>query len=851
LNESAHDRVIDRAVTALLFVSGAAALIDEHVLSKLLARVVGSSAEAVACVLVAFMGGMGLGAAWIGRRLERGSTPKHPFLRYAAVELTIGIAAIVVPAVLSGIAKAYASIAGDSGLTAVRFVLSAIVVAAPAVLMGATLPLVLDGAARSRSTPKLPLARLYAANTLGASFGVLASTYFLLPGVGLHETIMIAAACNALAAGIAFVLARRRGAVPATTPMEETSEVESESTLAFRRALVIAGGSGLLAFSHEVVSFRLLAVVVGNSVYAFGLMLFVFLLGNGIGSRLAERGSKPGLLHIVFAQAAVGLATLITMPLWDDMSPLFQKVGELAPVFWLWESTRLFVAIVLLGPSTVAMGAAFGYLLRIAAGGGANASHRTARIYSVNMVGAILGVLFTTFVIVPAVGSQATLAAISLGEIGLGCVALAPADRGARNRRVGIGGALGLTGLVLLLLGSRWNVATLMSGSNVYFSEGFRSYDKLISLEEDRGGGMVAVVQTANVKTLLSNGKFEGNDGFEVADQHMFALFPLLFVHHHDAALNIGVGTGTSLGVMGAFPFKRLDVVDISSAVLDAAKNEFRGLNGAILEDPRVNIHLDDGRNYLLRTKTKYDLVVTQLTSIWIGGAADLYNVEFYDLVKNALSADGVFQQWIQLNHMQTIDVARIVTTLRMRFDNVELWLAGHQGVLVASKAKLVSEAPALATWNADPKILHVLTTAKLEHPYAAFGHFQLGGASLDEFVGEISQAEHAPAKDLVSTDDNVLLEYSTPRGNLLANALTENIALLRRHADPDILPLVRGLADDTDKRLFLAYAARERQYPRVAYHELRPILESLRGGPHQRLVDAVDATAKANTFWP
>ncbi|MFO0735792.1 MAG: fused MFS/spermidine synthase [Labilithrix sp.] len=857
---SAGARRVDVAVTALLFVSGAAALIDEHVLSKLLARVVGSSAEAVACVLVAFMGGMGLGSALVGRQLEKARRSARPFLRYAVIEAAIGLGAVLVPAILTGVARAYASIATDSsaGLTVVRFVIAAGVVAVPAVLMGATLPLVLDAAARARGDFNLPLARFYAANTLGASAGVLGSTYILIPALGLHSTILASASCNLLAAGIAIALSRRIAATkaPSTTATEAAAGSEPPSdegelnVLAFRRALLIAGGSGLFAFAYEVVSFRLLAVVVGNSVYAFGLMLFVFLLGNGIGSRLAEQVPKARPIHLVLAQGAVGLAALLTMPLWDDMSPLFQRVGQLAPVFWLWESTRFFVALVLLGPATVVMGMAFGFLLRIAAGPRADASARTARLYSVNMVGAIVGTLLTTFVVIPSFGSRATLAVISLGEIALACVALVP-DIGERRRRIAIGGALGAAGLVLVLVGAPWNVATLMSGSNVYFSEGFTHYDRLVRLEEDRGGGMVAVVQTGSVKTLLANGKFEGNNGFEVADQHMYALFPLLFVKNHEAAVNIGVGTGTSLGVMGAFPFKHIDVVDISTGILDAAKTEFRDLNGAMLEDPRVDIHVDDGRNFLLRTKRKYDLIVMQLSSIWIGGTADLYNREFYDLAASTLSEDGVFQQWIQFNHMQTIDAARIIGTLRARFAHVQLWLAGHQGVLVASNKPLVADAKALSKWPSVPSIKHVVDTAKLDHPYAAFGHYQLGDETLDAFVEEIRLTEKASKSALLSTDDNVLLEYSTPRGNLLANAQAENIAYLRRHAEPSMMPLISGLDGDLDRRLFLAYAARERGFRRTSMAVIKPVEEQLRGTAHSKLVEAADATAKEDPFWP
>ncbi len=823
----------------LLLLSGAASLINEHLLSRLLIRVVGSSAEAAAAVLVAFMGGMGLGARWAGRRVGR---TRNPLRLYAFVELGIGALALLLPSTLSLVTRGYVAIAQrtgwGSGLLVLRFLVAVAVVAVPGLLMGATLPILLEAARRLTRTA-LPLAELYAANTFGAACGVLASTYFLVPQWGIFGALLTAASCNVIVCVTALWLDARpaQAAVDDTPPAAEAPLAVASLTL--RRGVAIAFGSGLLAFSFEVIAFRLLAVIIGNSVYAFGLMLFVFLLGNAIGSRLGAARRLGHPLALALAQSLVGLSLLALAPTWDGLPLLFRRVGAFTPSFALWEGTRFVVTLALLIGPTLAMGAAFALLLRLAGGNDARTPERVARLYTANMVGAILGSLGGTFVLAPALGSQASLVIVAILETALATLALVP-SAAPRRTRLGIGAAWAVAVSLLLSAGSPWNIAALLSGSNVYFSSGFTEYDRLLSLREDRAGGMVAVIEQDGLRTMLANGKFEGNDGFEVPEQQMFALLPLLFVRETHAALNIGIGTANSLAVMGAFPFSRLDAVDLSAATVDAARRQFAHINRAILDDPRVHVHIDDGRNFLLTTDARYDLIVTQLTSIWIGGSADLYNREFYQAARARLQPDGVLQQWIQLHHIESADIARVVATMKSVFPHVTLWVAGHQGVLVATNGEQRADARRLDQWMRDPNLRRVLATSRLDHPFAAFGHLYLDEPGLDAFVGEVRL--RAGGGELISTDARSTLEYSTPRGNLLANALGDNMELLRRHATASARAHIDGLTGDAEERLFLAYAARERGFEQLARYVLQPVREQFTDGPHAPLVRALDA---------
>lgn len=832
-------------ISLVLAGSGFAALIDEHLLSKLLVRVVGSSAEAVAVVLVALMGGMSLGA-WLAKGLV--ARLRRPLFAYAAVELAIGVFALALPALTSLVSLAFVGIARSVGASAslavLRFVVAVLVASLPGLFMGATMPLLFEGARRIPGATPLPFERYYASNTLGAALGVLLSTYVFVERFGIHGTLNVAAAANFAVAAVSLRLAFR---AEGGTLRESDPTPAKAPTIPLRLALGLAFGSGLFAFLLETLWFRVLAVVVGSSVYAFGVMLFAFLVSNAVGSGLVARRAAAGVGTLGVAQAAVGAFTLLSIPLFDDIPTLFRAAGRYVPSFALWEVTRFVGAALPLVLPCAFMGAAFALLLRLGGGDDAHTSGRVARLYAVNTLGAMLGALLGTFALAPALGSQRALVVAGAGELALAALALS-ALGAARGRRWSVGVAVAAAALAVLPQ-RRWDIARLLSGSNVYFQEGFQEFDRLRFLEEDRAGGVVAVLERGGTRTLIANGKFEGNDGFEVPDQQMYALLPMLFVRRYDAAANIGVGTANSLATMAAFPFRHLDAVDLSAGILRAARREFSHLNGAVLDAPRVRVHVDDGRNFLLTTRQRYDLIQTQLSSIWIAGSAELYNREFYETASAALAPGGVFQQWVQLHHMQSVDMARVLHTTRVVFPHVLLFVGGHQGVLVASHEPLRADAANLRAWSESPSIQRALRSSGLEHPYAAFGHLYLDEHGVDRYIEEVAATEGVDREVLLSTDDRPRLEYSTPRGNLLRDAVEDNMERLRRHSAVSLRPFVTNLRDEYDLRLLLAYASRERGYGRIAAAELAPVMARARQEGHTVLADALSDPGRLQ--WP
>ena len=222
-----------------------------------------------------------------------------------------------------------------------------------------------------------------------------------------------------------------------------------------------------------------------------------------------------------------------------------------------------------------------------------------------------------------------------------------------------------------------------------------------------------------------------------------------MFVPSFGRALVVGVGTGVTVDQTARYPFESIDVAELSPGIVEAARTFFGGVNGGVFDDPRVRVRLEDGRNLLAVEPGRYDLVTIELTSIWFAGAANLYNLEFYRSAASKLTDGGVLSQWIQLHHTTLREVASQMTTARAVFPHAAFFVRG-QGVLV------LSNEPLRARSAADPS---------LERDLA------LADETMDAFVEDVCARYGVTREDLLSTDDNLRLEYATPRNNVPALA--------------------------------------------------------------------------------
>ncbi|MEJ2794767.1 fused MFS/spermidine synthase [Iodobacter sp. LRB] len=767
----------------LFILSGFSGLIYEVVFSKELALIFGSSSIATYTVLATYMGGMALGAGlggWIKTH--------RPLLGYISCELFIGVYCIITPLLFKLIQSLYVSLASgvspDAGvLTFYRLALGAILLLPPTIVMGATMPLLLAHCREKQGQLHLAVANLYAANTIGAAFGALLAGYFIIPKFGISLSTAFAAAINFFVAFIGIQLFKRH---EKRAHYLNTKDVYIDTQLPVNRlkgvqALTVLFFGGVITLALEVKYMFLLAVVAGNSSYAFSLMLFTFLLGLAAGSILIKPWLKsPNILALLeFSLAAVILLGVFS---WQSIPAYFASFANYpsAQAFGAREFIRGLVCFCAMFPPALLIGAIYPVAMNCVATAFPN--HPIVALglaNSLNTSGNIVGVLLTSFVLIPALG---VLLSIKI----LACLAFTLAIMLSvsfikNSNKLNIIFAL-IVVVVFYIQPKSFNYTELASGANVYFSA--LNWGESIDHAESIDGGLTTVVLNKNqqVKTLLTNGKFQGNNALkgEMQAQTGFALAPLLHTDARERALVIGYGTGATSRVLNETGFKNLDIVDLSSDIVRLANQHFPAINQHVTEKKGVATYITDGRNYLLLTDKSYDLIGLEITSIWFAGAASLYNQEFYALAKRKLKSDGVLQQWVQLHHTQLNDLLSVLASVRSEFKYVWLYEIGGQGIIVATnnhdRSPKKSYADLISQTSGLKEVLKIYDRPVNELAQKIL----LEPEGLDRFLLKVSSGD---PEAWVSTDDNLYLEYETPKGNVLdgAQSLANNLEMIKK----------------------------------------------------------------------
>lgn len=766
-----------RLVGLLFAVTGANALVIEQALEKLLGTVVGASTPAASLVLSTYFVGLAVGGLLYGRLRARVSSPLR---LYAMLEGAVALCAFAHAALMGPIATLSARAIQVAGLDAARVLGARLAVAAiwvlpPTVCMGASFPSIVAALREEFRRPEgRGLARFYALNVLGAVAGAALGPYLLFAPLGVGGGLWVCGAVQIAAVATALAIARGLPSRPAPAP----SLGVLPTLRALRRTprgdalLLLAAGSGAIVFACEVAWLHLMGVTLGMSVYTFASLLGVVLAALFVGGLLvsslpARLATDPRLVAAALALGALVLA--VTSRWWDDVPAWLVLVGESVADFHHGEAIRSGLALFVVGPACAVLGCVYPLLLRSRELEGDHADAFAGVLGAANALGCMIGALWVSFAALGRLGAERTLTAIAAGAA---ILAIVPAWRATREVvRVAAGAAgAALAGVAALSALPSWDPLALTAGTNVYFRQGFvEEGSRLAFWHEDAQGGVTTVLadtsRTREIHTLLTNGKFQGSDGGESLAQMAFAMVPLALRLGRERALVVGVGTGHTVGVVAQAGFAATDVADLSEGVAEAARRHFGHLNRHALEQPSVTLHIEDGRNFLLRTTAEYDLIAMELTSVWFAGAGNLYSPEYYDVAKRHLRPGGVLQQWIQFHHITPDEVGSAIAALRASFRFVNVWWIGKQGILTASDAPMDPDPSAIATLRARPASAELVATFEALYgaPLEGIGRARLLDADgVDRLVADL-RARGVP----VHGDRNRFLEYWTPRHNL------------------------------------------------------------------------------------
>jgi spermidine synthase len=832
-----HARQRRRIALALFTASGVAGLTYEVVWSRQLTLIFGATTLAVSTVLTTFMFGLGLGSFLARHRTDRAG---NPLRLYAVLEAGIGIYAVLFPAVLWLVERLHGEVfhllyPAPLPLALSRFVLAFLALLPPALLMGATVPVMgqaLEAYGRDADTRTgtrtgtgagqgADAGRLYAWNTLGAAMGSAMGGFLLIPAVGFRAATLTAAGINLAVALVAW----RVAVSPRPAPPLPAETLRPPTPLAVRSGWLLAcyALSGFAALAYEVVLTRILVLVFGSSVYSFAVVLTGFLLGIGLGSLLAarwvDRATDPAI-PIAILQAIIGGGILLTTPLYDRLPEIF---------FWLFRGTQgewfrlvsleFLVTLGLLLVPTTAMGAMFPAAARVAALRAPGLGRAVGTAYSVNTAGSVLGAFAGGFLLIPWLGLQRSLLTLAAVNLGLAALLLwrSQWDGGARRRVVA--GALAAAPVLALALLPGWDARLLNSGVYLYapdyermsqgrgLREGMQRFRLLYYRE-----GVTATVSVFQGQYLFMrvNGKTDAGDSPDNLTQRLLAHVPLLLHREPRDVLVIGLGSGVTLGAALRHPIARADTVEISPEVVEASRF-FERANDRALADPRAHLLLLDGRTWLTAGPRAYDVIISEPSNPWQTGNANLFTREHFLAARRRLKPGGLLCQWLPYYRMPAADFRAAVKTFSEVFPLTTLWISGPDALMVGSLDPVTWDLARLQARFEAERVRTHLSEVGIATPIGFLGHLLLLPEGVQRFVdGE--RTRH--------TDDWPLLEFSGPRalfletarGNLRAmeQAALEAIPVLSP-GDPKAEAAIRtSLAREYLVRQLLEPAARE-----------------------------------------
>jgi spermidine synthase len=771
-----------RTLLAAFLLSGFAGLMHEVVWAKLLVELIGTTAYAQAAVLTVFMGGIALGSIYGGRYVDRTGRPLQAYVR---LELSIAGYCLVLPFVLTAVGAGYDVLAArwfESPLLtlALRFCLALAIVLPPAVLMGATLPVLARHLITRLDETQRQVASLYALNNLGAVLGAGVAGFVTLPLVGVYPSLILASLANAAAGGLVMGPARAEGRSPvavvggaAPAPGRRagrgaTVEGPRYGTAQYTVALVALAMSGFAAMGYEVLFLRVIGLAFGSSTYSFTVMLMVFIAGIGIGSALlARRPAARPLALLGTSQLLVVAAFVAATPLVARLPylllllrvPLHTAPGGFA--VYLAGKAALCFAILLV--PTVCLGFGFPLVAQIQARSPERTGALVGSTYAWNTVGNVLGVVVTTLVLLPRLGLLHAFHLVLALNLAAGLAILWVAREMPVVRRAAVAAAAGVVVAVYLVLGTSWTSPILLARDHLRLRTGpdpdappaeraahattsFAAWKKeyvvdpealsAVHVSEDAHTSVLAI-REGDDAFLFVNTKPDASTAGDLTTQALLAHAPLFLAPHARTIFVIGYGSGITAGSALRHPVERADIVEISPGVIEADVL-FADHNYGVLHDPRTHVYLDDAQSFLRGVPRTYDVIISEPSNPWVAGVGGLFTVDFFERVRSHLNPGGVAAIWFHEYEQSSETVTLVLRTLRTVFPHVYLFREYDLGdvIAVASPEPIEIDFAAMERRFEDPAVREDLMRLGITNLVSLLSHQGTPPSLIDALIG-------------------------------------------------------------------------------------------------------------------
>jgi spermidine synthase len=871
-------------VYTIFFASGASALAFETLWFHQAGLTLGNSVWASSLVLAGFMAGLGLGN-WIAAR--HGDRLTNPLRVYAIAELLIALTGVGLVWVLPNLGPVLTTLLRSGMdhtwlLQPLRLVLAFALLVIPATAMGVTLPLLVRALIGREPKFGALLGRLYGWNTLGAVAGVLVTEIVLIGALGIRGTALAAGALNLVAALVAATLSR---SIPAPASLDRARAASAIPRTA-RPGLIAVFLSGFALLALEVVWFRFLSLFIESRSLAFALLLAVVLCGVALGGIAASiwLQRKSDARHPVSTVAfAAGALTMVGYAIFPFFRVHVADLGLAAPWF------ALCLALPLMLPVCFASGIFFTLIGAELRDIFSAESETTGHLTLANTLGAALGSLMGGFVLLPTLGMEGSLYVLAVVYGGIGALLVCR----TRPRPV----RMWLPGLALAVVAALFPFGAMeRSHIAVPVAAMTNERDEVLAVREGLIDTLVYVAhrelgQPASYRMITNSYSMSANMWSARRYMDLYAVWPLALHPEPREALLISFGVGTTARALTtSSELTSIDVVDISRDVLEMGELIFAP-GKYPLHDPRVRVHIEDGRHFLLTTERRFDLITGEPPPPQMAGVVNLYTREYFELMRDRLAPGGMVTYWLPLHSLSERAARSILRAFCDAFDDCSLWRGSGANLMMAATRNAsgpVSRERLAAQWN-DPDRVRELEAVGLEYP-EQLGALFIGGADyvaalagdvpplVDNWPKRITAVDSGPeeaaafARSIADVDaardrfrESAWIENLWPESlredslayfewqRIVSRILTGELPLGRLHIDeadhllrksPLSIPVLWLLGSDSDKQRIVGEAdERVRMHPQ---YQLHLGIEHL---SKRRWRSAADALARAETL--
>ncbi len=687
----------------LFLLSGLAGLIYESIWSHYLKLFLGHAAYAQTLVLCVFMGGLAIGA-WIASRYS--PRWRNSLRAYAVAEFLIGGIAIVSHALYERVTgwvfdQILPTLDSPLIVQAMKWSVGIALLLPQSILLGVTFPLMSAAFLRRfQHTPGVSIGMLYFTNSLGGAAGVLLSGFILIEFVGLPGTLLAGGLISAAVGIVAWLVS--------AAPQWRASAIEPRAAsasivLPMPAAIFLTTSllTGAASFTYEIGWIRMLSLVLGATTHSFELMLSAFILGLALGGwwirQRIDRLADP-VKTLVRVQLAMGLFAVLTIPLYgnafDAMASLLSVLSRDDAGYDIFLLVSHGIALVIMLPATICAGMTLPLITHILVAGG-QGERSVGRVYAINTVGAIIGVLAAVHLLMPAIGLKSLIVAGGLIDVATGLALALLLLKGGRYRPELVAGAVCACAVVVVALAAGLDPRRISSG---VFRTGvaWLPDDHRVLFQHDGKTATVSVLGTElDVVAVLTNGKSDGSIHMGDKDWHtpdeptqiLIGALPIAIHPRIETAAVVGLGTGmTSRVVLDSSRLQRLDTVEIEAGIIRAAEY-FRPMVSKVFDDSRSRIHVEDAKTFFSSRGHQYDLIISQPSNPWVSGVSSLFTREYYERIRQALRPDGLFVQWMHVYENDVPLVISVLKALKSQFPVFDLYQLNQSNIGIVAFA--------------------------------------------------------------------------------------------------------------------------------------------------------------------